>query len=73
MIRLTPDMPKEVFATLCRDPQESTRESRSVAAACIRALIPAMLQRHSLRRASLYESFLKPRLVGATRYDRIAG
>ena len=31
------------------------------------------LQRHSSRRASLYETFLKPRLSGATRYDRIAG
>ena len=32
-----------------------------------------MLNRHSSRRASLYESFLKPRLAGANRYDRIAG
>lgn len=32
-----------------------------------------MLQRHSSRRASLYETFLKQRLSGATRYDRIAG
>lgn len=32
-----------------------------------------MLNRHSSRRASLYESFLKPRLAGAQRYDRIAG
>lgn len=32
-----------------------------------------MLHRHSSRRASLYETFLKPRLTGATRYDRIAG
>jgi hypothetical protein len=33
MTRLTPDMPKDVFATLCRDPQESARESGSAAAA----------------------------------------
>lgn len=32
-----------------------------------------MLNRHSSRRASLYETFLKPRLAGAKRYDRIAG
>lgn len=32
-----------------------------------------MLNRHSSRRASLYNSFLKPRLSGALRYDRIAG
>lgn len=32
-----------------------------------------MLNRHSSRRASLYETFLKPRLAGARRYDRIAG
>lgn len=32
-----------------------------------------MLNRHSSRRSSLYESFLKPRLAGASRYDRIAG
>lgn len=32
-----------------------------------------MLQRYSSRRASLYESFLRRRLAGATRYDRIAG
>lgn len=32
-----------------------------------------MLNRHSSRRSSLYESFLKPRLAGANRYDRIAG
>jgi hypothetical protein len=32
-----------------------------------------MLQRHSSRRDGLYQSFLKPRLAGATRYDRIAG
>jgi hypothetical protein len=32
-----------------------------------------MLQRHNSRRASLYETFLKQRLSGATRYDRIAG
>ena len=32
-----------------------------------------MLNRHSSRRASLYETFLKPRLAGAQRYDRIAG
>lgn len=32
-----------------------------------------MLRRHSSRRASLYEEFLRPRLTGATRYDRIAG
>ena len=32
-----------------------------------------MLHRYSSRRASLYEEFLKPRLVGATRFDRIAG
>ena len=32
-----------------------------------------MLKRYSSRRASLYEEFLKPRLTGATRYDRIAG
>ncbi|MBK5939332.1 hypothetical protein CCR96_08700 [Halochromatium roseum] len=33
----------------------------------------SMLRRFSSRRASLYDSFLKPRLTGATRYDRIAG
>lgn len=33
MIRLTPDMPKEVFAILCSEPQEFTRELRSAAAA----------------------------------------
>lgn len=32
-----------------------------------------MLKRFSSRRASLYDEFLKPRLVGARRYDRIAG
>jgi hypothetical protein len=32
-----------------------------------------MLQRHSSRRDGLYQAFLKPRLAGATRYDRIAG
>lgn len=32
-----------------------------------------MLRRFSSRRASLYDSVLKPRLTGATRYDRIAG
>ena len=32
-----------------------------------------MLRRFSSRRASLYGEFLKPRLAGATRYDRIAG
>jgi hypothetical protein len=32
-----------------------------------------VLNRHSSRRASLYETFLKPRLAGARRYDRIAG
>ncbi|MDR5794500.1 phospholipase D-like domain-containing protein [Caballeronia sp. LZ008] len=32
-----------------------------------------MLSRHSSRLASLYETFLKPRLAGAHRYDRIAG
>jgi superfamily II DNA or RNA helicase len=32
-----------------------------------------MLHRFSSRRASLYDEFLKPRLSGATRYDRIAG
>jgi len=32
-----------------------------------------MLQRHSSRRHSLYETFLQPRLAGAIRYDRIAG
>ena len=32
-----------------------------------------MIKRHSSRRASLYETFLKPRLAGAQRYDRIAG
>ncbi len=32
-----------------------------------------MLHRFSSRRASLYDEFLKPRLTGATRYDRIAG
>jgi hypothetical protein len=32
-----------------------------------------MLHRHSSRRASLYDTFLKPRLAGAFRYDRIAG
>ena len=32
-----------------------------------------MIQRFSSRRASLYGEFLKPRLAGATRYDRIAG
>lgn len=32
-----------------------------------------MLRRYSSRRASLYEEFLKKRLAGATRYDRIAG
>lgn len=29
--------------------------------------------RHSSRRASIYETFLKPRLVGATCYNRIVG
>src|SRR5215831_12069698 len=32
-----------------------------------------MLHRYSSRRASLYHEFLKKRLHGATRYDRIAG
>jgi superfamily II DNA or RNA helicase len=32
-----------------------------------------MLNRHSSRRSSLYETFLRPRLNGAQRYDRIAG
>ena len=32
-----------------------------------------MLKRFSSRRASLYDEFLKPRLAGARRYDRIAG
>lgn len=32
-----------------------------------------MLHRFSSRRACLYNEFLKPRLTGATRYDRIAG
>lgn len=32
-----------------------------------------MLHRHSSRLASLYQTFLKPRLTGASRYDRIAG
>ena len=32
-----------------------------------------MLRRFSSRRAGLYDEFLKPRLAGATRYDRIAG
>ncbi len=32
-----------------------------------------MLRRYSSRRASLYEDFLRPRLAGAERYDRIAG
>ncbi len=32
-----------------------------------------MLRRFSSRRASLYDEFLKPRLAGAQRYDRIAG
>jgi hypothetical protein len=32
-----------------------------------------MLRRYSSRRASLYEGFLRPRLAGAERYDRIAG
>lgn len=32
-----------------------------------------MFRRFSSRRASLYESFLKPRLSAASRYDRIAG
>ena len=32
-----------------------------------------MLRRFSSRRASLYYEFLKPRLAGAQRYDRIAG
>jgi len=32
-----------------------------------------MLRSYSSRRASLYEEFLKPRLTGAIRYDRIAG
>jgi hypothetical protein len=33
MIRLTLDMPKEVFATLRKDPDEFTRELRIAAAA----------------------------------------
>jgi phosphatidylserine/phosphatidylglycerophosphate/cardiolipin synthase-like enzyme len=32
-----------------------------------------MLRRFSSRRAGLYETFLRPRLAGATSYDRIAG
>ena len=32
-----------------------------------------MLRRFSSRRASLHQEFLKKRLTGATRYDRIAG
>ena len=32
-----------------------------------------MLRRYSSRRASLYEEFLKKRLTGAKRYNRIAG
>ncbi|MFM8445616.1 MAG: hypothetical protein ACKN9W_20035 [Methylococcus sp.] len=32
-----------------------------------------MLHRYSSRLASLYQTFQKPRLTGATRYDRIAG
>jgi phosphatidylserine/phosphatidylglycerophosphate/cardiolipin synthase-like enzyme len=32
-----------------------------------------MLRRFSSRRASLYGEFLKPRLAGTSRYDRIAG